>query len=671
MQRFDVRGNTLLSEQMLNQALTNAVGRDVSFNQLFKALAELHRLYELNGFRGVSVLVPPQEVENGVIIINVVEGSAALAHESAVPAPKPLTFDVRRYEIAGNTLLPPEAIENIFTNAIGRAVSLDQIRSAAGALQLAYREHGFVTVAVSVPPQQVTNATVRVKVIEGTLADIRIAGNRYFSSNNVMRSLPSLRTNTYLNNHILQRELDVANQNHDRQIYPNVGPGPEPATSALTLEVKDRLPLHGRLELNNQATPGTPDWRVNSSLQYANLWQHEHELGLFYGFTPNDYKADGLVNDYLLNRPLVANYGAYYRMPFGNAESVAERINSSTGLGYDEATHQFRFPPAGARPDLTVVVSSSSSDTGVKPGPETVVTQTPLLRIVSQDSGENISVSDSAGGRLSWPFPVNDTRRFAMSFGTDWKHYLLKSFNTNNFFITTVVTNTQGSQTIESQVSSAQPERRGEVDYLPISLGADYFEQDPNGSSSVNVNVSANFLGDKTDFSQIAYSGKAQPIYGKFVASLARDQTVFKNWSLLLRASAQAASGPLLNNEQFALGGLNSVRGYFEGDEYGDAGWFASAEMRTPFITSQVPVGMKKIPVFLRGFAFVDFGQRFLMDSASSAPPSLFLSGTGFGVSANVNNHVDMRIFVGWPLADSANTVAGDPRAYFTLGGQF
>ena len=62
-------------------------------------------------------------------------------------------------------------------------------------LQMAYRERGYVTVSVGLPQQKLTNATVKVQVTEGRLAAINVTGNRYYSSNNVMRALPSLHTN--------------------------------------------------------------------------------------------------------------------------------------------------------------------------------------------------------------------------------------------------------------------------------------------------------------------------------------------------------------------------------------------------------------------------------------------------------------------------------------------
>jgi hemolysin activation/secretion protein len=503
-----------------------------------------------------------------------------------------------------------------------------------------------------------------------------VTGNRYFSSNNVMDALPAAREaatwkDQVLNGRVFQRELDVANQNRDRQIYPTISPGPDPGTSALELRVKDRLPLHGRLEVNNQNTPGTPDWRINASANYNNLWQREHHLGISYGFTPEEFKSRGLMPDYFFNRPLIANSGAYYRIPFGSAESVEERITGSPRFGYDEATHQFRLPPAGSRPDFTLYASASSSDTGVKLGPLQTISQTPLLTIQSQDSGQNLTLNENIGGRLNSPWVLTDTRRFNFSGGADWKQYVLKSYNTNNFLITTVITNSQGSQTIQSQVSSAQPVRQNEVTYFPVSLGADFFETDASGSFSGSLGLAYNFTGYTRDFQAAAYSQDAKADYGKLLLSLSREQKFFQGGSLLFRANGQAATGPLLSNEQFALGGLNSVRGYYDGDEYGDAGWFGSAEARSPFIAGTVPVWTGTVPVWLRGVAFVDVGQRFLLDSDAGAPAVRTLLGAGFGLSANVNNRVDMRLAVGWPFENSANTNAGDPRAYFSMGGQF
>lgn len=684
LKHFKVRGNTALSPEELDRLLGPLVGRTVSRGDVESALTAVRDLYRARGYTRAAVSLPQQLLTDGTVIVQVTEGTSQTAEIAALatrtqavepPPPKPpRTFEVRHYEVLGNTLLKPELISQIFTNATGTNVSFPIIQKALGDLQLAYRERGYATVSVGLPQQQLTNAVVKVQVTEGVLADVRVLGNHYFSSNNVLRALPSLSTNSQLNSKVFQGELDIANRNRDRQIYPTIGPGPEPGTSALTLRVKDRLPLHGRLEINNQSTPGTPDWRINSSLSYANLWQREHQVGLSYGFTPEAFKSEGLVSDRLFNRPLIANYGAYYRMPFGTPESLEDRIAASSGrFGYDEATRQFRLPPAGSQPDLTFFGSSSSGDTGVKYGPRTLVTTngSPLLTIQSQDSGQNLTLNDSAGTRVNLPLLVQDGRRVGLSSGLDLKRYFLESFNTNNFIITSVITNIQGSQTNLILKSSPQPARRDEVVYLPLAVNVDYFQADASGTLSANLGLGGNFVGAREDFISASYSDRARPGYFKATLAVTRDQRLFDNWSLLVRANGQVATAPLISNEQFALGGLSSVRGYYEGDSYGDMGWFSSLELRTPLLATQVPVGSEPTPAWLRGSVFFDAGQRYYVDAPASGDRFATLLGTGFGLSGNLNNHVDLRVAVGWPLRDSANTRAYEPRAYFSLGGQF
>src|SRR5262249_38821014 len=149
----------------------------------------------------------------------------------------------------------------------------------------------------------------------------------------------------------------------DRQIYPEIEPGLEPGTSALLLKVKDRLPLHGRLELNNYETPHTPELRLNASLQYNNLWQREHALGFQYGFTPEEFKQEHPVRpSSVLDRPLIAYYNGFYRLPLFSPESFLERVARQPGeFGYNEATRQFTVPPPSDTPELFFFANRSTT----------------------------------------------------------------------------------------------------------------------------------------------------------------------------------------------------------------------------------------------------------------------------------------------------------------------
>ncbi len=241
-------------------------------------------------------------------------------------------FEVEHYLVLGNSVLTEREIGGSVTNidgAFGTNVSFDGIQAVVEQLQMAYHDRGYATVAVTLPQQKLTNATVKIQVLEGRLAAITVVGNRYFSSNNVMRTLPSLRTNILINAPVLQAELNRANANQDRQIYPVVGPGPEPGTSELTLQVKDRLPLHGKLEFNNQNSPGTPELRVNSSAVYGNLWDMNHSLGVQYSFAPEDYKAGNQWNFY--DRPASRTIRFFTACPSATRRRLGTRLRIIRG----------------------------------------------------------------------------------------------------------------------------------------------------------------------------------------------------------------------------------------------------------------------------------------------------------------------------------------------------
>lgn len=674
--RYDLRGNTVLPAEVASNLLTTAVGPAVPLHRICQALATLRRAYQAHGYVQVRVSLPEQQPAGGVVLVDVVEGdlsaNAILIPPPAINTPPPIQFAVRQFEVIGNTLLPPAEIGKILQPATGPAVTLEDIRKAASSLQRAYRERGYATVAVSLPAQRLTNATVRLAVTEGTLASVQVVGNRHFSAENLLRAFPDLQTNTLLNSHVFQRELDAANQNRDRQIYPTLGPGSEPGTSALILRVNDRLPLHAHLEADNYAPPGTPDLRVNFAAQYNNFWQDDQQAGLAYSFAPQAYKSLNNTPDFGLNQPLISSYSAFYRIPLPSSGTLGGQVAASSQFGYQEATRQFLLPPAQAESELNFYASASASDTGIKWGIPATVSRSALLAIVSRDSEQSPANTANLGSQFRFPVFSGDHSRLTASIGVDFKQFELAGDSTNNFFITTTTTNNQyGAQINQSIASQGQPGTSATVLYFPINGGLDFSETDARGSTAASLALSGNFAGSDAQFAKLSYSSRAQSLFGKAALTASREQKLPVGCSLLVRASSQAASGALISNEQFALGGVNSVRGYYEGDQYGDCGWSGSLELRSPYLEPQVAELARFVPAWLRASVFTDGGQRILLASASGTDPVLWLWGAGFGLSANVNNHLDARVGVAWPFCSTPNTTRDDLHAYFSIGGQF
>lgn len=590
------------------------------------------------------------------------------AEPAATNAPAGPVFRIDRYDVQGNTLLPADVVQTVLTDFTGEKVGFETIRQAVTALQLAYRGRGWATVSLGLPPQQITNGVVKVQVTEGRIVDINIVGNRWFGTNNVRRALPGLTTNGFLNSRLFQADLDLANNNRDRQIYPQIQPGPEPGTSVLLLKVKDQLPLHGRFDLNNQATPGTPELRGSASVQYNNLWQLEHSFGLQYGFALQQFK-NYTSGWNIFDRPAIANYSTFYRVPLGAQKSAAEQVEADPRrFGYNEVTHQFNLPPASGRSELNFYASRSTTDTGLKFGSVTTINPPPIA-LYSQDSGQDVSTTESVGFRWSLPLPAVKGVNSTLSLGADLKHFFSGSFNTNNFTEDfTIHDPTLGDRHQIIPFTSAQPARLRWVNYLPVALRWDGSRADKTGSTTLGAGVNMNFAGgpfsDTREFQQLA-SGDGNYVTAQFSAS--REQTLYEEWTLLLRADGQWSNQGLISNEQFGLGGTAGVRGYREGERYGSSGWRATLEPRTPMLDIGMVDGTA--PMRVRASAFMDYGQSYLYSVGLNQTEQLW--GAGLGFSGTIGTTFDFRLAVAWALHTAAQSRPGDLQIYFGVGAQF
>lgn len=635
----------------------------------------------------------------------IAEARAALLKEMArLDAEKPDTmihvistnagprFEVEHYRITGNSVLSPQNLSVILTNidgAFGTNVSFEGIRTVVEQLQKAYRDRGYITVAVGLPQQKLTNATVKVQVTEGRLAVITVQGNTYFSSNNVMRALPSLHTNILLNGNTLQAELNRANANQDRKIYPVVGPGPAPGTSALTLHVKDQLPLHAKLDLDNLSSPGTPDLRVNASAVYNNLWQQEHSLGFQYGFSPEEYKQAGQWNFY--DRPDVSLISGFYRLPLGNPESLDQRITANPGtFGYSEATRKFNLPPVGGVPSLTIFASRSTIDTGTaNTFSQQLSTGNPS--IYEQDVEHSPTINEDLAARLDYPLATSGNLQSAFSGGLDFKTFELVNYKTNVFSFTQTNFDKNGDPIlppVTSEVPSLVPTTDNRVEYLPLSVHYTGTWRDSLGFSTVGLGLGVN-LWYQSLFATTSYDtngvGHTTTLHGRaafadisgstmssgywVVINPSYSRTILiDDWTTLIRLDGQYASEPLISPEQFGAGGVNSVRGYPEGDVFGDEGWHMSLEQQTPAHTVGIIYGNTPLTVYAS--IYMDWATVYLIDP-QGRPPATRLWGTGVGFTAAAGSHWQARFLFSFPLLSTSDTPAYQPLFNFSLTAQF
>lgn len=140
-----------------------------------------------------------------------------------------------------------------------------------------------------------------------------------------------------------------------------------------------------------------------------------------------------------------------------------------------------------------------------------------------------------------------------------------------------------------------------------------------------------------------------------------------KGAQLYTSVEGQIANEPLVSNEQMAIGGEGTVRGYLVSEAIGDKGFDGSLELRSPSVASLTG----KLFDELRVIGFVDGGKLWLINSLPEQRASWGLVSVGGGLRMKLVNHLTGLLDVGVPLTNGVATKAGDTRAQFRVSADF
>jgi hemolysin activation/secretion protein len=196
-------------------------------------------------------------------------------------------FDIYEFRVLGNTVLSARDVEGAVYAYLGPGKNIKDVEAVRATLENLYHARGYGTVFVDIPPQDVVDNIVRLRVTEGRVARTKISGARYFSEGKILAALPEGQPGGVPNIPILQAELAQLNsQTSDRTVVPVLKAGSEPGTMDLDLKVNDRLPLHGSVELNNEESAGTPPLRATFALNYDDFLAQLDNLAFQYQDSP-------------------------------------------------------------------------------------------------------------------------------------------------------------------------------------------------------------------------------------------------------------------------------------------------------------------------------------------------------------------------------------------------
>ncbi len=205
---------------------------------------------------------------------------------TATPGSSIGDFEITRFEVTGNTLLEPAAVQSLVAGFAGRNRHFSHIEQAMAALEGAYREQGFGLVKVVLPEQELNDGVVHLTVVETRIGQLRVAGNQFHSEANIRRSLPALADGAVPNTRELSADLRMANENPSKRANLKLQSGDRAGIVDAVLEIADARSWSAGALVDNSGNDASGRSRVTAQYQNFNVGGLDHVFSAHIRRTP-------------------------------------------------------------------------------------------------------------------------------------------------------------------------------------------------------------------------------------------------------------------------------------------------------------------------------------------------------------------------------------------------
>lgn len=332
---YGFEGRYLLNAEDITRIVGPLIGGQRSAADVERARAALQQVYHNLGYCEYAVTLARLDPDEGIVMfrltelpagekreclpkVKLAEAAVPLAQAPAPPQPPSAAiaaprFDIVRFEVAGNTLLPASEIERLVSPFTGKNKDFADIQRALEALEQAYRDRGYGIVQVQLPEQDITRGVVQFRVLEPRVGRVLIEGNTRFDEANVRGSLPTVKEGETPNSAAIARNLQLLGEHPVKQTTVLLRSGASEDQVDVNVKVVDDKPWRGFLTLDNTGTGETGYLRSGIGFQHSNLFNRDQSLTAQYITSPTDPDK-------------VSIYGAGYRVPFYSLNSSLDLI---------------------------------------------------------------------------------------------------------------------------------------------------------------------------------------------------------------------------------------------------------------------------------------------------------------------------------------------------------
>jgi hemolysin activation/secretion protein len=173
-------------------------------------------------------------------------------------------------------------------------------------------------------------------------------------------------------------------------------------------------------------------------------------------------------------------------------------------------------------------------------------------------------------------------------------------------------------------------------------------------------------VSDKREFEIKRYKARGNYLYA--TAGIQRSLKLPWGMDLFMKVDGQVADQPLIANEQYSAGGMESVRGYKESEAMGDNALHGTMELSFPEPLKRFGIGKG---FQMTPYLFYDMAMLAVKEPLPRQDRSTHLMGTGAGLRGIITKYLEYQFDWAAALNGTDQTPKHENRFYFRIKALF
>ena len=226
---------------------------------------------------------------------------------------------VKNFDVVGSSIFSKQELTEAIKSYRDRPLTLSELFQVRTIITKLYSDQGYVNSGAYIPPQELNDGTVKIAVLEGQLAGIKVSGtkrlsDKYISSRIEAAAKKPVNIDSLLSALQLLR-LDPLIDNISAELSAGIHPG----TSLLDIQIQEADVFNIATSLNNHRSPSVGTNQRSVGLNHGNL------LGFGDQFNFNYTNTNGSNSfDFAYSLPLNSKNGRIKAAYGSNSNNVIE-----------------------------------------------------------------------------------------------------------------------------------------------------------------------------------------------------------------------------------------------------------------------------------------------------------------------------------------------------------